>query len=132
MKFAYGKFKPYERNGLYSIESVLSLLDHEAAMFGGDRINLTSQRYQVFKKSTVCVGCGIEGQFFAKERHKSDEKYHFNLYAVNKNGHFVMMTKDHIIPKSKGGRNFLSNYQTMCHRCNAKKADKVEDANAAE
>ena len=34
------------------------------------------------------------------------------------------MTKDHIIPKSKGGKNELSNYQTMCTYCNNEKADK--------
>lgn len=36
------------------------------------------------------------------------------------------MTKDHIIPKSKGGKDELNNYQTMCVICNVKKGNKIE------
>lgn len=37
------------------------------------------------------------------------------------------MTKDHIIPKSKGGADDISNYQTMCERCNEAKGNRLED-----
>ena len=36
------------------------------------------------------------------------------------------MTKDHIIPKSKGGKDILDNFQTMCFECNTKKGNKYE------
>ena len=48
------------------------------------------------------------------------------LYAVNENGIEVLMTKDHIIPVSKGGKNILSNYQTMCELCNLEKGNNME------
>jgi 5-methylcytosine-specific restriction endonuclease McrA len=32
-------------------------------------------------------------------------------------------TKDHIVPKSKGGKDMLSNTQTICVICNTKKGD---------
>ena len=35
----------------------------------------------------------------------------------------VLMTIDHIVPKSKGGINENINYQTMCKICNEMKAD---------
>jgi 5-methylcytosine-specific restriction endonuclease McrA len=35
------------------------------------------------------------------------------------------MTIDHILPRSKGGKDTLENLQPMCSSCNAKKADKV-------
>jgi 5-methylcytosine-specific restriction endonuclease McrA len=38
-----------------------------------------------------------------------------------------MITKDHIIPRSKGGKDILDNYQPMCIICNSKKADKLEE-----
>ena len=35
----------------------------------------------------------------------------------------VLMTKDHIIPKSKGGIECITNYQPMCLKCNQEKGD---------
>jgi hypothetical protein len=92
-------------------------------------IKMGSHRYQLFAlKGTNCVRCGLKGKFFALEKCIRDKysKPHFNLYGVDKNGHEVMLTKDHIIPKSKGGKNILTNYQPLCIHCNQHKADKIE------
>lgn len=35
------------------------------------------------------------------------------------------MTKDHIVPKSKGGPDKIENYQTMCTECNCIKGSKL-------
>lgn len=59
------------------------------------------------------------------ERNGKDEPYHMNLYGT-KNGQEILFTKDHILPKSKGGTNTMDNYQIMCRICNEKKADKIE------
>lgn len=61
-----------------------------------------------------------------KEKRPKDVSYHLNLYAVDENGKEILMTKDHIIPKSKGGKDHISNYQTMCVRCNMTKGNNVE------
>lgn len=37
----------------------------------------------------------------------------------------IMMTVDHINPKSKGGKDEIENYQPMCHNHNMKKGNKV-------
>ena len=60
--------------------------------------------------------CGLEAKFFRHENNNVNNPnvWHFNLYGVNNLGEEVMFTKDHIIPKSKGGKNHVSNYQTMC------------------
>ncbi len=62
------------------------------------------------------------------------ETPHLNLYHVQeeeekgewknlaKDG-MVLMTKDHIIPRSKGGPTTLENLQTMCSICNGKKGN---------
>lgn len=126
-----------ERKGIYSIttvrEKVMPFNTGEKGTqvidFYGDPLKANSQRYTLFfKKGFRCVKCGIEGKYFAKERdtQNNSDKYHLNLYAIDENGNEVLMTKDHIIPRSKGGRNIIENYQTMCTRCNNAKGDMQE------
>ena len=150
----HGFHPGYERKGVYSIEEVLAKLGQEKADFDGDLISVTSLRYQTFAKSLVCVSCGIAGMYFAKERSvkrvkcqrvvtKVDGKrktvmvpppvpfratsvtWHFNLYAVNFKGEEILMTKDHILPKAKGGGEHICNMQTMCKPCNGRKSDSL-------
>ena len=88
----------------------------------GDRIykvKVSSQRLILFKSNPKCVSCGIEGSFFALEQ-KTNETPHLNFYATH-DGEEVLMTKDHIVPVSKGGQDHMANYQTMCTYCNQDK-----------
>jgi 5-methylcytosine-specific restriction endonuclease McrA len=73
---------------------------------------------------TVCAHCGEKGTHFAVERPEFSEdirQWHFNLYSENN----VMLTFDHVMPKSKGGANTIENAQTLCYPCNQTKADNV-------
>jgi 5-methylcytosine-specific restriction endonuclease McrA len=119
---AYIKLKFERTPKLYTIDYVLSLVDAEMRvkiLIDDYTFKTNSQRYFVFNNSTECCCCGIKGKYFALE--KSDIKHviwHFNLYGIDDNGYEVLMTKDHIVPKSKGGRDILDNYRTMCSDCN--------------
>lgn len=131
----------YERKAVYSIEDIrLATKDvlfnprKTDIILDGDIVKGNSQRYQLFfTKGMTCVCCGIKGKFFRKERTIADidkmnpKRCHLNLYAVNDDGIEVLMTKDHIIPKSKGGKDTLDNYQTMCEICNKRKGNKLEE-----
>jgi 5-methylcytosine-specific restriction endonuclease McrA len=123
-----------ERKEKYTIEQVLvhvrgntNVKDKDKLYmeFDGDQVKIRSDRLLTFRrKGTRCVGCGVEGLFFAKERVVgSSGHWHMNLYALDNNRQEVLMTKDHIVPKSKGGANALYNYQPMCSHCNGEKAD---------
>lgn len=114
----------------YTPEYVFNLLKlrqdgiHETELHGF-RVKLASLRYKVFRRSCVCVACGLVGTVMSLDRSdKKGPRAHFNLYGITESGRVVMLTKDHIVPKSKGGSNRLDNLQTMCETCNRKKADK--------
>ena len=125
-----------ERKSVHTIEEVYNVVKDVMDIrpqkikieFDGDMIKGNSQRYRVFfHKGTKCVRCGIEGKFFAKEKNIKDLSYHLNLYGIDENGNEVLMTKDHILPRSKNGKNDLENYQCMCVRCNCKKGNDLEE-----
>ena len=120
----------FRKAGLYSIDEVLSKVligpEHEfnVVSFDGEWVKMGSIRYQNFKIHGVqCYFCGIQGKYFVMEKHQEKHPYHFNLYAIDDNGDEVLMTKDHIFPKSGGGKNELNNFQPLCHPCNMKKKD---------
>ena len=91
-------------------------------------VKMWSNRYFTFRESLSCVVCGLTGTFMSLERQAgSDGRPHFNLYAMSDDGagypdRRVLMTKDHIKPKSKGGEDSAGNFQTMCSVCNSLKA----------
>jgi hypothetical protein len=126
----------YVRKGIYTnIQEFLSHVEmhhtkEDLLMWDGDYIKLGSDRYKTFKFKGLKCKCGTEGKYFAKERTHTKLppkiiSYHMNLYGIAKDGSEVMMTKDHIVPKSKGGKNSIENYETMCYICNTEKADKL-------
>lgn len=128
-----GEFSPEERKGVFKPDEVYEVVKDvlfnrlkTKVMFHGEQIKGNSKRYQVFfTKGMKCVACGVEGKFFAMEKNQNDVSYHLNLYGI-KDGKEILMTKDHIIPRSKGGSNDISNLQCMCVYCNKKKGNHYE------
>jgi 5-methylcytosine-specific restriction endonuclease McrA len=86
------------------------------------------RRVKFFRKlGTDCVSCGCVGTFFALEMDKCGN-ISLDLYGIDTNGVERLLTFDHIIPKSKGGSNRISNLQTMCEKCNVTKGNKILSA----
>ncbi len=117
----------------YSINEILSLIDIEQTepdkikrLDNGTRLH--SLRLIVFKRSQTCVRCGLKASYFIRESFL-DENPHLNMYGKNDLCEEVLFTKDHIIPKSKGGKDILSNLQTMCSKCNGEKGNSYERFN---
>lgn len=116
--------------GQYSINYVLDLVKSNKSsidLHGFKNINISSVRLKTFYlKGVNCICCNAQGKYFKLESSLPGIKPHFNLYAVNKNGHEVLMTRDHIILKSRGGTNTVSNMSPMCEKCNQKRGSKFE------
>jgi hypothetical protein len=119
----------YKSAGLLPVEDVLVKIraGHTTLSAYGQVVKLTSIRLRTFTKGVVCIECKKEGSFFSIDTQTSSKgKYHLNLWHKSKTGAWILMTSDHIHPKSKGGADKdLENRQPMCRPCNARKADKV-------
>ena len=107
---------------------------NKRAVLLGQSVRVTGTRLGAFKKNLACAGCERVGERFYVERHRKrngEAKYgdgwHLNLYSVNPNGTETLMTRDHIVPRSKGGKDKLGNSLTMCTHCNLKKSDKMPE-----
>jgi len=110
------------------INSSCNRLEKKADGFGtvidGYDVYKRSLRYKTFiEKGYKCVCCGRVGAYYALECDEvaNPNRAHFNLYSDDD----VLMTKDHILPKSKGGKDAIENMQTMCTICNGSKGNKV-------
>lgn len=139
MKNDKPKFQIYDRfHKTYTLEEVLPFISWNGKKlirdFDGNKVKMFSLRLRNFAQhGTVCETCGLCGAFFVLERHlatshyreKGCTRYHFNLYGIDEDGQEILFTKDHIVPKSKGGADNLKNLQTMCIICNAEKDDKI-------
>lgn len=90
------------------------------------KIRTNSDRYILFKtKGLTCVNCGKTANKayveITQENLRLGTTAHINFYYVDQSGNRLLFTKDHIIPKSKGGKDCQENYQTMCQICNSMK-----------
>ncbi len=118
--------------GTLSLEDVLPLIGksnpdgkyrHPIIVNGQTYVIKTgSHRLHLFLKSRKCTTCGRVGTHFILEQDIGHARPHVNLYSNDG----VLMTKDHIIPRSKGGKDTMSNYQTMCVKCNVLKGANYE------
>jgi 5-methylcytosine-specific restriction endonuclease McrA len=122
--------------------------DTKVGQFG---VRMSSNRLECLRRNQMCVRCGVVGTLFRLEsvvrlpntghgcyiqecpwcslHHKpmpEVETPHFNLYHVAADGKLIMLTQDHILPKSRGGSDDLENLQTMCETCNHNKGSQLD------
>ena len=95
----------------------------------GKQVKITSLRMRTFlHHGVICKCCGLKASYFACERPIFEQEsfpYHLNLYSFNADNSETLFTHDHIVPRSKNGKNTLSNTQTLCLPCNQAKGDTV-------
>lgn len=77
------------------------------------------------KGTITCCKCGIRGTHIIDYKLKSEQKngggVHHDVFCLTYQGKFQMMTVDHILPRSLGGMDGITNYRPMCTTCNGKR-----------
>lgn len=129
----YIRIATYMKNIEELLNDIVNCKEDRYELPNGYKVKPDSLRYLTFNQNLECVNCGLKGRFLALEKcindpggnegRKEGQGFHLNLYALDNLGREVLMTKDHIIPKSKGGTDDLSNLQTMCTHCNENKSN---------
>jgi len=105
----------------------------KAHLSSGHTVGIVSLRMRTFgraassKSGIHCKACGLKAQYFAVEGFKGSllPSIHANLYGT-KDGKEVLFTQDHVVPRSRGGGNNLTNSQVMCQPCNSRKGSRSD------
>jgi 5-methylcytosine-specific restriction endonuclease McrA len=76
--------------------------------------------YNETYKPLTCFKCGVVAdRWIVKHQHNDRDKPPVvELFAYTKKNRLVMMTRDHIIPKSWGGLDLVENLRPACEPCN--------------
>lgn len=83
----------------------------------------TTKRAMMIKKTPFCNCCGISATV-ARLKKSANGNCFWSFYgnAADEN---TLLTIDHIIPRSKGGKSTDENLQILCKRCNSVKGNLV-------
>ena len=86
------------------------------------------QAYRSHGHAIKCWACDAVADRFVVKHHRNDcnKPPVVELYGKSE-GKLVMMTQDHIIPKSLGGINVIANLRPACEPCNNSRKSKMDD-----
>lgn len=130
---AKSRLKRYKLLEFDKLQDTLKLLvtarPLQRVLIKGYPIWTETDRYEsLYVHGCKCAKCGLEASFAAIEKETSSkDKFHINVYGTRKSdGKHIVLTKDHIYPRSMGGLDIMENYQTLCASCNVNKNNTAE------
>lgn len=109
-------------------------MEEQHAYKGIRKVGESKQVYhRNYVKNNPDVISNLKANRYARERGAkgSHSLQEWNNVKANYNNRCAFcgmekkLTKDHIIPISKGGTNYISNIQPLCRNCNSKKHNKI-------
>lgn len=69
---------------------------------------------------------GAEGSHTLKEWKLMKERYNYTCPDCGRKEPEIYLTRDHVIPLSKGGSDYIKNIQPLCGSCNSRKYTKIK------
>ena len=115
-----------------SLAAGFALLDNEKEhrLHRGKRISACSgwALFSTLRNHTIqCWECGCTADRWVADKGRSDHQGPpvLNLYGTRADGCVILMTRDHIIPRSLGGANATDNLRPACEICNGARGNQV-------
>lgn len=107
------------------MESLKSIPSQVLATFPVSHLEwINRKKYRFYcRKGLFCTKCGVKGELLVRAKPKNGNTAWFVCTED-----LTILTKDHILPKSKGGSNRDHNLQILCYDCNQKKGS-TDDKN---
>lgn len=68
---------------------------------------------------------GAEGSFTVEQWLDLKKRFNYCCASCGTPETIKKLTKDHVIPLTKGGSNFIDNIIPLCQSCNSRKGDKI-------
>lgn len=118
----------FARLGLNELPTFINNITPRRFEIAGHIINCRSTRMKLLfvHRELTCKCCGLKAAFAAVETCPSSKGWKsLNFYGYDHEGKEVLLTWDHIKPRSLGGKNTLSNSQTLCFICNGLKGNEL-------
>lgn len=99
---------------------------HDLSHAGKTRVGKLDKQYQ---NDFRCVRCGVQGSHVivyqqVGEVGKPGAAVHRDVFAVT-DKKIVMLTVDHILPRSLAGKDCDPNRRVMCQHCNSRRGNKI-------
>lgn len=82
------------------------------------KVNIHSANRRARKRNAI-------GAFTLEEWEKLKAKFNYTCLKCGRKEPQIKLTKDHIVPLTARGTNFISNIQPLCMGCNRKKGNKT-------
>lgn len=115
---------------LYVIDSKYVTLKKNTnkILIRGKLTNITASRTvkTAIKNNKRCISCKVDSHCVAVVRNVNTGRENV-VFLIDNGERYVPLTKDHIVPKARGGTDKFQNLQCMCLDCNSEKADTVAE-----
>lgn len=123
--------KNWIHHSFWSISDVIKFLKKAGTRkfnipYQGVEVTLKSLKNVLILNQNICQICKLPVTYAVLEKvHKDVKTYHFNYYTIHpETKKEILFNIDHIVPKSKGGNNLITNLQLTCELCNTQKGNK--------